>query len=78
VLVEASFFLHLLDGNSITKNGRWIPTLVDYREIYRKMPKRRDRWKLIRMLKRRARFLKKNEKIEVVHGISDENEVDNK
>lgn len=77
VLVEASFFLHLLDGHSITKNGRWVPTMVDYREIYRKMPKRRDRWELVRLLKRRARFVKKNEKNKVVHGTSDENEVSN-
>lgn len=24
VIIEASFFLHLLDGRSITQNGRWI------------------------------------------------------
>ena len=60
VIIEASFFLHLLDGHSITQNGRWIPETVDYREIYHKMPKRIDRWRLVRLLKKRARRLKKN------------------
>lgn len=55
VIIEASFFLHLLDGHSITKNGHWISGEVDYREIYQKMPKRIDRWKLKRLLKKRAR-----------------------
>lgn len=52
IIIQASFFLHLLDGHSITKNGRWIQTTVDYRSIYSKMPKRADRWKLLRILKR--------------------------
>lgn len=52
IIVEASFFLHLLDGHSITKNGSWIPSKVDYYEIYQKMPKRQDRWKLLFMLKK--------------------------
>ena len=60
VIIEASFFLHLLDGHSITQNGRWIPAKADYREIYQKMPKRIDRWKLIRLLKKRDCRLKKN------------------
>lgn len=60
VIIEASFFLHLLDGHSITQNGRWIPEEADYREIYQKMPKRIDRWRLVRLLKKRARMLKKN------------------
>lgn len=60
VIIEASFFLHLLDGHSITQNGRWIPEKADYREIYQKMPKRIDRWRLVRLLKKRARMLKKN------------------
>lgn len=57
VIIEASFFLHLLDGHSITKNGRWLQEKVDYREIYQTMPKRIDRWKLVRLLKKRARYL---------------------
>lgn len=53
IIIEASFFLHLLDGHSITKKGHWIPVKVDYKEIYDKMPKRMDRWKLCRSLKRK-------------------------
>lgn len=60
VIIEASFFLHLLDGHSITKNGHWIRGKRDYQEIYSKMPKRVDRWKLIRMLKRYTRIIKKS------------------
>lgn len=52
MIIESSFFLHLLDGHSITKNGHWIHSKVDYREIYNKMPKCTDRWKLLRMLKK--------------------------
>lgn len=59
VIIEASFFLNLLDGHSITQNGRWIPEKVDYREIYQKMPKRIDRWRLVRLLKKRTRYLAK-------------------
>lgn len=67
VIIEASFFLHLFDGHSITKNGRWIPTKIDYRNIYNKMPKRIDRWKLMRMLKKRARYLKKETNISMLN-----------
>ena len=59
VIIEASFFLHLLDGHSITQNGRWISKKADFREIYQKMPKSIDRWKLVCLLKKRARYLKK-------------------
>ena len=57
IIIEASFFIHLLDGHSIIQNGRWIPEEIDYREVYKKMPKRIDRWKLVRQLKKRARYL---------------------
>ena len=60
VIIEASFILHLLDGHSITQNGRWVSAKADYREIYQKMPKRIDRWRLVRLLKKHARGLKKN------------------
>jgi len=63
IIIEASFFLHLLDGHSITKNGRWIRTSVDYRDIYNKMPKRTDRWRLMWMLKKRARYLNRKKNI---------------
>lgn len=59
IVIEASFFLQLLDGHSITKNGRWIPAAVDFQEIYDKMPKRVDRWKLLWMLKRRTHISNK-------------------
>ncbi len=55
IVIEASFFLHLLDGHSITKNGKWIETKIDYRDIYRKMPKRIDRIRLLKQLKRKTR-----------------------
>lgn len=60
VVIEASFFLQLLDGHSITEKGQWISTKTDYREIFDKMPKRTDRWKLLRMLKRRDHYIKKH------------------
>ena len=56
IVIETSFFLRLLDGHSITKNGHWVPSKIDYQEIYKKMPKRVDRWKLIHILKKRARY----------------------
>ena len=55
VLLDASFFLNLLDGHSITKNGQWIPTNISYRDIYYHTPKRLDRIKLRHMLKKRHR-----------------------
>ena len=58
IIVEASFFLRLLDGHSITKNGQWIPVKTDYSDIYNKMPKLIDRWKLLHLLKKRARRIK--------------------
>jgi len=58
IVIQASFFLHLLDGHSITKNGCWIPTKVYYQEIYNKMPKHLDRWRFTRMLRKRKRFIK--------------------
>lgn len=59
IIIEASFFLNLLDGKSITKNGYWMHSKVDYAEIYKAMPKRIDRMRLIHMLKKRKRLLKK-------------------
>ena len=60
IIIEASFFLDLIDGHSITQEGEWIRTEIDYRDIYNNMPRRIDRWKLIRQLKKRARGLKRN------------------
>ena len=59
VVIEASFFLRLLDGHSITKNGKWLPGSIDYQEVYMKMPSFMDRWRLLRVLKRRAHMIKK-------------------
>ncbi|MDO4426017.1 MAG: TIGR02391 family protein [Planctomycetia bacterium] len=55
VVIDSSFFLNLLDGHSITKNGRWILTKVNYEDIYDNMPKRLDRIRLLHMAKRRQR-----------------------
>ena len=55
VMIDASFFLNLLDGHSITDHGRWIKTMADYKEIYENMPKLKDRIKLVRQLKRQAK-----------------------
>ena len=55
VVINASFFLHLLDGHSITKNGHWIPTKIDFQDIYNHTPKRFDRIRLLHMAKRRQR-----------------------
>ena len=52
IVIEASFFLNLLDGQSITKGGEWIPVKVNYRNIYGKMPKLTDRIRFIWMIKK--------------------------
>ena len=52
VLIDASFFLHLLDGHSVTKNGRWIRTNIDLKDIYYLMPKKLDRLKMRRILRK--------------------------
>ena len=64
IVVEASFFLHLLDGHSISKKGQWIPTKVNYRDIYERMPNRFDRWRLKRMLKKQGKKMEKNKQAE--------------
>lgn len=63
IIIQASFFLHLLDGHSITKNGQWLQSNLDYREVYQKMPKRLDRWKLIHHLKKRLKLVKKTREV---------------
>ncbi len=54
IIIETSFFLKILDGHSITKNGKWVRCETNYAEIYSKMPKRLDRWKLLWTLKRKC------------------------
>ncbi|SDB16492.1 TIGR02391 family protein [Eubacterium oxidoreducens] len=46
IIIQASYFLNLLDGHSITKHGEWIRTKVDYSDIYQNMPNHIDRLKL--------------------------------
>ena len=58
ILTQASFFLDLLDGKSIKDGGTWITEYVSYSEIFEKMPKKIDQWKLKRILKKKHR--KKN------------------
>ena len=53
IIIEVSFFLHLLDGHSITKNGHWVPSNINFKDMYDNMPRLIDRWKLKRMLKQR-------------------------
>lgn len=60
IVIEASFFLHLLDGHSITKNGQWLRAMVDYQKIYSEMPRRMDRWKLLRILKQQTRLKRRS------------------
>ena len=43
VVIEASFFLRLLDGHSITKNGQWLRTKIDFQDMINKTPKLIDR-----------------------------------
>ena len=55
VIIQASFFLKLLDGQSISKNGRWIRSKTNFKDIYNNMPNPFDRLRLICTLKRRAK-----------------------
>ena len=50
--LDASFFLHLLDGHSITKHGQWVSIKVDYKDIYYHTPKKIDKIRLLHMLKK--------------------------
>lgn len=59
IIIETSFFLELLDGKSITKNAYWIRAEINYQDIYNKMPKFIDRFRLIRMLKKRTKHTQK-------------------
>ena len=45
VVIQASFFLHLLDGHSLMKKAKWIPSHLDEREVLSKMPNVLDRWR---------------------------------
>lgn len=54
-IIQASFFLNILDGKSITKKGEWIKTNINYGYIYNHMPKLTDRIRLRLLLSRRNR-----------------------
>jgi len=60
IVIEASFILSVLDGHSVTKNGRWIPRKMNVKEIYKCMPNPFDRIRLILLLLRRRRLKKDN------------------
>lgn len=47
IIIQASYFLNLLDGHSITKHGKWIPHKIDYYDVYMNMTNPFDRLKLI-------------------------------
>lgn len=55
VIVEASFFLWILNGNSLTKHGKWIPVKINYNDIYRKMPNKWDRFRFRIWLRKRRK-----------------------
>ena len=59
IILDASLFLDLLDGNSFTKHARLIREKVDYKDIYDNMPNRLDRIKLLHMLRKQQRYLLK-------------------
>ncbi|MBQ6466316.1 MAG: hypothetical protein IJJ61_00025 [Clostridia bacterium] len=52
VIIEVSFFLHLLDGHSITKNGCWIKSTKSTKEIYDNMPRQIDKWRFKKAVKK--------------------------
>lgn len=58
IIITALFFLRILDGHSITKKGHWIPEQKALAEIYANTPKRHDRWRLARMLKKTSKVTK--------------------
>ena len=49
-IIQASFFLDVLDGKSITKKGKWIRTNINCEDIYNNMPKLTDRIRFKLML----------------------------
>ena len=54
-IIQASYFLDILDGKSITKKGKWIKKSINYEYIYNHMPKRTDRIRLRLMLSKKKR-----------------------
>ena len=54
-VIQASYFLYLLDGKGLTDKPKWLKCKLDYNYIYSKMPKAIDRLKLRIMMKRGIR-----------------------
>lgn len=52
-IIQASYFLDILDGKSITKKGKWIKNSINYGYIYNHMPKRIDRIRLRLLLSKK-------------------------
>lgn len=55
IVLNASFFLTLLDGHSMTKNAEWIMSRINYREIYDNIQNPIDRIRFLQSLKKRKK-----------------------
>lgn len=60
IILNASFFLHLLDGNSIMSCAKVIRAEISYRDIYNNMHKRMDRVRLLHLMKKKQHYIEKN------------------
>lgn len=58
VVLDASFYLNLLDGYSLTSKGKWIKNNINYKEIYTNMPNYFDKLRFSYLLKRKERRAK--------------------
>ena len=54
-ILQVSYFLKLLDGHSITKNGHWIRAKISPIEVLNRTPKTIDRIRILMMYKRMYR-----------------------
>lgn len=64
VIIQASYFLYLLDGGSITRHARWIPHKMDYYDVFSNMPNPIDRLKLRCILRyRKCKYKKMSTKV---------------
>lgn len=61
IVIQASFFLKLLDGQSILKNAHWVKSSVKPSDIYYNMPNVFDRIRFIEMLHKSYKYKKKIE-----------------
>lgn len=59
IIIDASFFLSVIDGHSVMKKGHWISNTVDYKKIYKKIPSRIDRIRFIYELRKNQRYQKR-------------------